>query len=145
MNPNDLNTSKYTDMPNDPLFPFGFGLSYTHFRYGDLQISDTILGKNGSVRVRATVTNTGDRFGEEVVQLYMRDVAASVTRPVKELKGFRKIGLDPGISEEVVFSLAKEDLYYYGADGSWGVDPGIIRVWIGPNAAEGLETSFMIE
>jgi beta-glucosidase len=139
------NTSRYTDMPNGPLFPFGFGLSYTRFSYSDLQISDSILSGNGPVKVMARVTNTGDRFGEEVAQLYVRDVTASVTRPVKELKGFRKIGLEPGNSEKVEFLISKEDLYYYGAEGRWGVDPGTIRVWIGPNAAEGLETSLVIE
>jgi len=145
MDPDDLNTSKYTDLPNDPLFPFGYGLSYTDFLYSDLQMSDTILRKGGSIRIMATVTNTGDLFGEEVVQLYVRDMVAGVTRPVKELKGFRKIGLEPGVAEEIVFSLTAEDLSYYDSDGVRKTDPGVFRVWIGPSSAEGLASAFIVE
>jgi beta-glucosidase len=142
---NLINTSRYIDQSNDPLFPFGFGLSFTEFGYGGLLLSDTTLREGEALQIKATVTNKGNLFGEEVVQLYVQDVVGTVSRPVKELKGFRKIGLDPGASEEVVFSLGVEDLFYFGANRQWGVEPGTIRVWIGPNAAEGMEASFEIE
>ncbi len=142
---NLVNTSRYIDLSNDPLFPFGFGLSYTSFEYSDLQVSEPGLGAGESIEIRATITNTGEVFGEEVVQLYVRDVAASVSRPVRELKGFRKIGLEPGSSDEVTFTLKPDDLFYFGADRQWGIDPGTIQVWIGPNAMEGLESSFEIQ
>ncbi len=141
---NDINTSRYTDLPNDPLFPFGFGMSYTSFSYSEFSISDTQLGEGESIQIQATVTNEGDLFGEEVVQLYTRDVVGTVTRPMKELKGFQKIGLEAGASQEVVFSLSKEDLVYFGADRQWGIEAGTIQVWIGPNAEEGLQASFEI-
>ena len=136
--------SGYTDLTNDPLFPFGYGLSYTRFEYGDLVLSDSVLRADGTLEVKVTVTNTGNLFGEEVVQLYTRDMVGSVTRPVRELKGFSKIGLEPGESREVEFSLQPEDLFYFGADGRWGIEPGTIRVWVGPNAMEGAEGSFEI-
>jgi beta-glucosidase len=136
--------SGFIDQTNDPLFPFGFGLSYTRFEYGNLILSDSILPEGGTLEIKVTVTNTGDRFGEEVVQLYTRDMVGSVTRPVKELKGFRKIGLEPGESAEVNFTLNRELLSYYGADGSRGIDPGTIMVWVGPHAGEGIESSFEI-
>ncbi len=137
--------SAYIDESNDPLFPFGYGISYTRFEYSGLQLSDTLLREGAPVEISVTLTNTGERFGEEVVQLYTRDMVGSVTRPVRELKGFRKVGLEPGASEEVVFGLSREDLVYYGLDGTWGVEPGTIRVWVGPNAAEGLEGSLELE
>ena len=142
---NEVNTSRYIDLTNDPLFPFGFGLSYTEFEYSNLVLSSSSLSQEKSIEIRATITNTGEVFGEELVQLYIRDMAASVSRPVRELKGFQKIGLDPGQSEEVTFSLETDDLVYFGSDRKWGIDPGTIRVWIAPNASEGLETSFEIE
>jgi len=136
--------SGYIDESNEPLFPFGYGISYTRFEYSALQLSDTVLRTGDPVEISVTLTNKGDRFGEEVVQLYTRDMVGSVTRPVRELKGFRKIGLEPGASEEVVFGLSREELEYFGLNGTWGVEPGTIRVWVGPNAAEGLEGSLEI-
>jgi beta-glucosidase len=108
-------------------------------------VSQPGLGAGESIKIRATISNTGEVFGEEVVQLYVRDVAASVSRPIRELKGFRKIGLEPGSSDEVTFTLNPDDLFYFGADRQWGIDPGTIKVWIGPNAMEGLESSFEIQ
>ncbi|MGW8315546.1 MAG: beta-glucosidase BglX [Bacteroidales bacterium] len=143
--PDNVFVSGYTDESNDPLFPFGYGISYTSFEYSALQLSDTLLGEETPLEISVTVTNKGDRFGEEVVQLYTRDLVGSVTRPVRELKGFRKIGLEPGASEEVVFGLSREDLEYFGLNGTWGVEPGTIRIWVGPNAAEGLEGSLQVE
>jgi len=142
---NLVNTSRYIDLTNDPLFPFGFGLSYTCFEYETLVLNNSTLADGEDIEIKATISNTGESFGEEVVQLYIQDVSATVSRPVRELKGFQKIGLDAGESKEVKFTLDKEDLLYFGADHQWGIDPGTIRVWIGPNAMEGLESSFEIQ
>ena len=97
--------SHYTDVSNDPLFPFGFGLSYTTFTYSEPKVSAAEIGATGEVRVTTTVTNAGKRAGVEVAQLYVRDMVGSVTRPVKELKGFQKVELAPGQSREVTFTL----------------------------------------
>ncbi len=135
-NPKEKYTSKYLDVPNDPLFPFGFGLSYTKFSYGAPQLSATSMGMGDSLRVSVTVTNAGTRLGEEVVQLYVRDLVGSVTRPVKELKGFRKIRLAPGASEMVSFTLRAKDLAFYTAEMQFRAEPGTFRVMTGPNSAD---------
>ena len=142
---NEVNTSRYIDLSNDPLFPFGFGLSYTSFEYSDLSLSRSSIANGENIEISASITNSGKVFGEEVVQLYIWDVVASVARPVRELKGFQKVGLEPGASEKVIFTLDCNDLLYFGADRKWGIDPGTIRVWVGPNASEGLESSFEIK
>ena len=97
--------SRYTDVLNQPLYPFGFGLSYTSFTYSEPKLSTKEIGRDGEVRVSATVTNSGRRAGTEVVQLYVRDLVGSVTRPVRELKGFQKVELAPGEAREVTFTL----------------------------------------
>lgn len=137
-------TSKYLDIPNEPLYPFGWGLSYTSFRYDNLQLSQQSIGMNDSLSIRATITNTGQRPGEEVVQLYVRDVVGSVTRPVKELKGFRKIALGPGESREVSFMLSANDLAFYTRDMTFKAEPGEFQVFVGPNSTEGLEAGFSL-
>jgi len=133
--------SPYKDLRRDPLYPFGFGLSYTTFEYADLGIEVA----DGGVRLSAGVTNSGNRDGEEVVQLYVRDVVASVTRPVKELKGFERVALAVGETKRVAFRLTADDLAYTRSDMTWGSDPGEYTVWIGPNSQEGLEGSFTLE
>ncbi len=143
--PQQVTWSSYTDQTREPLFPFGYGLSYTEFEYSNLTLDKNSMGMEDSLRLTVTLTNTGDRFGEEVVQLYVRDLVGTVTRPVKELKGFQKVGLEPGASTEVAFTLRAEDLHYYGAGNQWGVEPGEFRVWIGPSSAGGAEASFVIE
>lgn len=135
-------TSKYIDLENTPLFPFGYGLSYTSFTYLDLELSSKTLKEGGDLVVNATVKNTGNRFGEEIVQLYVRDQVASVTRPVKELKGFQKIALGPGESRQIRFTLTAEQLKFYDRSMKWTIEPGIFSVYVGPNSAEGLETRF---
>jgi beta-glucosidase len=137
--------SVYIDEPNSPLFPFGFGLSYTRFAYANLQIARPILNMNDSLSVTVEVTNTGDRAGAEVVQLYVRDLVGSVTRPVRELKGFQKIWLDPGEQRTVRFEIPVSELGFTGSDMRYTVEPGDFKVWIGPNSAEGLEGAFSIE
>ncbi|HYN89430.1 MAG TPA: glycoside hydrolase family 3 C-terminal domain-containing protein, partial [Ardenticatenaceae bacterium] len=137
--------SVYIDEPNTPLFPFGFGLSYTQFAYANLQIAQPALDMNDTLHVSATVTNTGDRTGAEVVQLYVRDLVGSVTRPVRELKEFQKIWLQPGEQRAVRFDVPVSGLGFTGKDMRYTVEPGDFRVWIGPNAMQGLEGAFSIK
>lgn len=137
-------TSKYLDLPVTPLFPFGYGLSYTRFDYSDLKIETEKEEKLTTTTVNVTVRNRGDVYGEEVVQLYVQDVVASLTRPVKELKGFSRIGLEPGERKKVGFELTQENLGFYDERMNYVVDPGLFRVWIGPNSIEGMEGRFEI-
>jgi beta-glucosidase len=137
-------TSKYLDLPNAPLYAFGHGLSYTTFEYGDLVLSADMIPLGGSLTVSATVTNTGAVAGAEVVQLYIRDLVASVVRPVKELKGFTKIYLEPGEQETVQFTLGQRELEFFDQDGRWVVEPGDFNVWIGGSSQEGLEGTFAV-
>lgn len=133
-------TSKYLDVPWTPLYPFGYGLSYTTFRYRDLKLEPPRVGPADSVHVKFTVANTGERAGDEVVQLYLRDDVASVTRPVKELKRFQRIHLDAGESRELVFTLEPRDLSYYGPDLKPMVEPGTFTVFVGGNSRDLIET-----
>ncbi|WP_255518054.1 glycoside hydrolase family 3 N-terminal domain-containing protein [Fulvivirga sp. M361] len=135
-------TSKYLDIPNDPLYPFGYGLSYTSFDYSNIALSTEELARTDTLSVRVKVTNTGRYEGKEIVQLYLRDLVGSVTRPVKELKRFKKINLKPGRSETVHFKLTYEDLCFYTRDMSFKAEPGKFKVFVGPNAMEGLEADF---
>ncbi len=135
-------TSKYMDCPSSPLFPFGYGLSYTRFRYDSLKIEPAQAGPGGTVKAYAVVTNSGTGAGDEIVQLYIRDRVASVTRPVKELRGFARITLRPGESKTVTFTLGPDELGMWNRRMQWVVEPGDFQVWIGPNSAEGLEGSF---
>ncbi|MDA8418991.1 MAG: fibronectin type III-like domain-contianing protein, partial [Desulfobacteraceae bacterium] len=119
-----------------PQFPFGFGLSYTTFAYRDLHLATDKLrpGKNQTVSVR--VKNTGHRPGQEVVQLYLQDEFGSVSRPVRELKGFRKLALRPGEERELTFTLTPHDLSFIGVDDRRIVEPGVFKVMVGPLAKE---------
>ncbi len=137
--------SHYTDAPNAPLFPFGFGLSYTTFGYSDLKLNTSVIAKGEKLQVSVTVKNTGKFAGEEVVQLYVRDLVGSITRPVKELKAFEKIMLKPGESKVVNFTLTENDLAFWGADRTFKAEPGDFKLWVGTNSAEGLETSFKLK
>ncbi len=137
--------SRYFDTPtNRPLYPFGYGLSYTTFGYSDMEVLTPSVGMGTPVRVAATVTNTGDRPGEETVQLYVRDDVASVTRPVRMLKGFAKHKLAPGQSARVEFIIAPGDLEFYRRDMSWGNEPGGFTVWIGGDSDAELSGKFEI-
>jgi len=137
-------SSKYIDGPNAPLYPFGYGLSYTTFEYSNLVLSADRIAPDGTISVSATVTNTGSRAGDEVVQLYIRDPVASVVRPVKELKGFTKISLEPGASQTVRFTLGPGELGFYNQEMQWVVEPGDFNVWVGPSSVEGLEGNFVV-
>jgi len=127
---------RYVDMPITPLWEFGFGLSYTKFDYANLNISPKETGAGGTVEVAADVTNTGGRAGEEVVQLYINDAVSSVTRPVKELKGFRKIALQPGEKKTVQFRLTPEELAFYDQNMVRRVEPGAFNVMVGSSSEQ---------
>lgn len=136
--PTDARNSKflsnYLDIPNEPLYPFGFGLSYTTFEYGDIQISNSTMTPMETVTASITVKNAGDTAGKEVVQLYIRDRVGSISRPMKELKGFEKIELAPGESKTVSFEINKELLSFYNGDLKWGTEPGEFDIMIGTNS-----------
>jgi len=140
--PNNKYSSKYIDVPVTPRYPFGFGLSYTTFTYSDLRLSAARARATDTITATVTVTNSGSREGMEVVQLYVHDVVASVARPVRELKAFRRVTLKPGESRGVELRVALRDLWFYGLDMRPVVEPGTFRVYVGPNSAEGLEASF---
>lgn len=136
MDPNNKYTSKYLDVENSPLYPFGFGLSYTSFSYSDPQLSQGSLASGDTLAVRVKLTNTGAREGAEVVQLYVRDLVGSVTRPLMELKGFQRINLKPGEQREVTFFLTYKDLEFCRIDGSFGTEPGRYVVFVGGNSRD---------
>jgi beta-glucosidase len=137
-------TSKYLDVLNTPLYPFGYGLSYTQFEYSNITLSSDDMKMDETLNVTVTVINTGDVFGEEVVQLYTRQLVGSITRPVKELKAFRKIGLEPGESEQVSFSLKKNDLAFYNAQNEFKAEPGDFHLFVGGNSVDVKQTSFRL-
>ena len=139
------NTSYYLDAGDKPLYPFGYGLSYTTFEYGDLKLSAREIGMNEDLKVTCTIKNTGKYDAAEVVQLYIRDVTASITRPVKELKGFRKINLKAGESQTVEFTLTPDCLKFWNNDNQFISEPGDFKVWVAPNSNEGLESSFVLK
>ncbi|WP_044001855.1 beta-glucosidase BglX [Hymenobacter swuensis] len=132
----DKYKSRYMDVSNDPLYPFGFGLSYTTFEYSKPELSTTTLAMNGTLEVKVTVKNTGNYDGEEVVQLYTRDMVGSISRPVQELKGFQKIMLKKGESRIVSFRLTPEDLKFYNTDLKFAAEPGDFQVMVGGNSRD---------
>lgn len=138
-------TSRYRDLPSSPLFPFGFGLSYTTFEYAGMTVSPGIIDSAGAVTVSIRVKNTGARAGEEVVQLYVRQDVGSLTRPVKELKGFRRIALAPGESRLVEFSLRGPDLLMYDAAMRRVLEPGTFTVYAGTNSRDVAEGRFSVK
>ena len=129
--PDNKYKSKYIDCPNTPLYPFGYGLSYTEFSYSDIEISSDVLVSGGSLTVSVDVENCGSVSGEEVVQLYVRDLVGSVTRPVRQLKGFRKISLEPGETKTVEFTITPDMLAFYRQDMSFGTEAGEFEVYVG--------------
>ena len=136
--------SKYTDAPNTPLFPFGYGLSYAEFSYSDVSLSSDSLTSKDSITASVQLKNTGACTGTEVVQLYIQDVAASTVRPVRELKGFTRITLTPGETQTVSFRISEAELAFHRADGSYGTEPGAFRVWIGGSSATENGTGFTL-
>jgi len=132
--------ARYREAKNEPLYPFGHGLSYTSFAIGDVQVPATMTDR---MEVTATVRNTGARAGDEVVQLYIHDVVASHTRPVRELKGFARVSLQPGQSKQVRLPLTRDDLRFWGEAG-WVVEPGLFHLWVGTSSAGGERREFTL-
>jgi beta-glucosidase len=130
-------TARYRETANAALYPFGHGIGYSKFTYGEVKLSAATLPWDGSVSVTARVTNSGKVAGEEVAQLYIHDRVASVTRPVRELKGFQKFKLEPGQSKDVQFSLSRKDLEFVGLNNQWIAEPGDFDVWIAPSSSAG--------
>ena len=140
----DKYTSKYIDLAVTPLFPFGHGLSYTTFGYSDLRLGAPRITPTGTQRVSVTVTNTGTREGAEVVQLYLHDEVASVTRPVRALAGFRRVSLKPGEARTLDFQLTSKELGFYNREMKFVVEPGKFRVFVGGSSVGGLEAEFEV-
>jgi len=140
--PNNKFSSKYIDVPVTPRYPFGYGLSYATFAYSNLKLSAARARVSDTITATVTVTNNGSREGVEVVQLYVHDEVASVARPVRELKAFRRVALRPAESRTVELRIAVRDLWFYGLDMKPVVEPGTFRVYVGPSSAEGLEATF---
>jgi beta-glucosidase len=145
MNENEFYVSRYEDIPNKPVYPFGFGLSYTTFSYSDIQLSAAEMAMNDSLKISIEVKNTGKYDGEEVVQLYIRDMVSSVIRPVKELKGFRKVMIKAGESAQVSFTMSESDLAFFTADMSFKAEPGEFKVFVGTNSVDCKEASFILK
>jgi len=139
------NTSYYLDAGDKPLFPFGYGLSYTTFEYSDLKLSAKEITKTENLKITCTVKNTGKYDAAEVVQLYICDMVSSVIRPVKELKGFQKINIKAGESQTVEFTLTPNCLKFWNNDNQFISEPGDFKVWVAPNSAEGLEAAFVLK
>jgi beta-glucosidase len=137
--------SRYLDIPNEPLFPFGFGLSYTNFSYSDAKLSAALMTPETSLTVLVCVTNTGEIPGEEIVQLYVRDITGEVVRPLKELKAFQHVFLQPGEMKEVTFTLTEEQLRYHHTDLAYKSDAGSFAVYVGPNSRDAVEMIFNLE
>ena len=137
--------SRYRDIPNEPLYPFGYGLSYTSFGYNNLQLDKNSIKKGENLSVAVTVSNTGKYDGEEIVQLYIRDIAASIIRPVKELKAFQKIFLKQGETKTVNFSLKDKDLSFYDGEGNTILEAGKFKVFVGGDSQHVLEQSFELK
>ena len=127
-----------------PLYPFGHGLSYATFEYRDIHVSAPEIRLNETITVSAELTNHGDVAAEEVVQFYVRDLVASITRPVKELKGYRRVRLAPGETTTVAFTLHTDNLSFYGRDSRPTVEPGLFHAWIGGSSQTELQTEFRI-
>lgn len=140
--PGEVFWSHYTDVSNTPLYPFGYGLSYTTFNYTNLKVN---VVSNNTVEVSVKLTNTGKLNGKEVVQLYMQDLFASVTRPVKELKGFELVELNPNESKTINFTLSKNELGFYSNEGKFLLEPGDFKVYVGGSSNTTLEAKFKLE
>jgi beta-glucosidase len=137
--------SNYLDVSNEPLYPFGYGLSYTTFEYGDVKLDKSEMTTADSVTVSIDVTNVGSRDGAEVVQLYIRDLVGSVTRPIKELKDFKKVSFKAGEKKTVTFTVNVDDISFYNSDLKWGSEPGEFTVFVGGNSRDVKEAGFVLK
>ena len=143
--PDEKYKSRYLDVVNAPLYPFGYGLSYTDFEFSDLQIPKPVIHKGDTLTITVNVANMGDYDGEEVVQLYVQDLVGSVTRPVRELKGFQKVMIQKGKSKTITFRLTEADLRFYDLNMNYTSEPGDFKVYIGGNSRDVLEGKFRLE
>jgi beta-glucosidase len=134
--------SQYLDIPNEPFYPFGYGLSYTTFEYNDVKVSSAEMSREQILNISVSVTNTGDVTGDEIVQLYVRDMVGEVIRPLKELKAFKKVTLTPGESQTIEFTLSEAQLRYHHADLSFKSDAGEFAIFVGPNSRDVNQASF---
>lgn len=137
-------TSRYMDIPNTPLFPFGYGLSYTNFEYSNLNLNKKVINMSEKLQISVTVKNTGNMDGEEVIQLYICDLFGSVTRPVKELKGFKKVLIQKGETKKITFSITKDDLAFFDTNLNFKAEAGKFKIYVGTNSVELLEAEFEI-
>jgi beta-glucosidase len=138
-------TSRYLDSPNSPQYPFGFGLSYTSFSYSNLRLSGDTLGFSGALTVKADIKNKGDRQGTEIAQLYIHQLAASITQPVKKLKDFQRVSLNPGETKTVEFVLPASKMGFYNSEGKYVMEPAKFEVGVGKDSAdETLKGSFLL-
>ena len=137
--------SKYIDVPNTPLYPFGYGLSYTDFTFGKVELSSSVLLSDGSIDVSVDVTNSGSLDGYEVVQLYIHDKVASITRPLKELKGFKKVWLEAGQTQKVTITITPEDLKFWDQSMNFVFEPGEFGVYVGHDSRTKNKTTFELK
>lgn len=137
--------SRYLDVPNSPLYPFGYGLSYTTFEYGEVNVDKSTITSKDTLTVTIDVKNTGKYDGEEVVQLYIRDMVGSTTRPVKELKGFQKLMFKAGESKKITFKITENELKFLRKDMTWGTEPGKFKVFVGTNSEETQVAAFTLQ
>ncbi|MGB7842737.1 MAG: beta-glucosidase BglX [Salinimicrobium sp.] len=144
-NPTDVTYSNYRDVSKEALYPFGYGLSYTSFEYGELQLSSEEMTKDGEINLSVSITNTGKIAGKEVVQLYLRDLVASSTRPVKELKAFKMVQLAPGETKSLTFTVDNEMLEFYTASKEWASEEGEFELMIGGNSRDVKSKSFVLK
>jgi len=143
--PTDKYTSKYLDVPNTPLYPFGYGLSYTTFSYSNISLNKTVIKPTDQLTATVTITNTGKYDGEETAQLYIRDMVGSVTRPLKELKGFKKLFLKAGESKTIMFTVTANDLKFYDINMKYTYEPGAFKLFIGTSSDNTKEADFKLQ
>jgi beta-glucosidase len=136
--------TRYQDIPNSPLYPFGYGLSYSRFEYKDLKLSAAEMSKKGNITASVTIKNTSDKDGNEIVQLYVRDLVGSYVRPVKELKDFQKISLKAGESKTVTFTIDASKLSYFDENGNTLLENGKFKIFVGSNSRDVLEADLML-
>ncbi|OIQ41296.1 MAG: glycosyl hydrolase [Bacteroidetes bacterium MedPE-SWsnd-G1] len=141
-NDSHVTYSHHNDVPKQALFPFGYGLSYTTFEYDNLKLSHDVFDSSSSISVSVDIKNTGDRAGEEVIQLYIRDMVGSITRPIKELKGFEKINIASGETQTVSFTIDEEMIEFYTVNNKWEAESGEFKVFVGSNSEDLLESTF---
>ena len=137
--------SKYLDIPNEPLYPFGYGLSYTTFEVSDIHLDRTWMDTSGQIEAEVTVKNTGNCTGTETLQLYIHDIAASVVRPVRELKDFKKVTLRPGEEKKVVFTITEQQLFFLTENGIYESEAGEFEIFIGKDSLTDNKASFVLK